>query len=636
MIVRPVSTVWTRLLSFILSLAVVLFAVAPALAATIQTDLWVYQQGDTVNVTGDGFDPSENVEIVTTDPNAVEVDRGTVLSDANGNIAYSFVLNSDVPGIYDVVATGLSSGLSASTQFDPAVATVTPSSKNYGSVAVGSTSAQVFTLQNTGTTVMNNIAVAISGADPSQFILNTSGTATSLASGASTTFEVTFTPTSIGAKSASATVDSNAQLDPVISLSGVGIAADTTAPQTTIDSSPANPSNDSTPTFSFSANEAGSTFRCQLDGGGFSACSSPASYGPLADGSHTFDVYATDPAGNPDLSPASYTWIIDTVAPQTTIDSSPANPSNDSTPTFSFSANEAGSTFRCRIDGGAYAACSSPATFALADGSHTFDVYATDPAGNPDLSPASYTWTIDATAPTVTITFPTAGSYTAFTWNAGCSSAFSGDFCGTASDPLGSGVNLVQYSVRRLSDGMYWNGTSFGSASELFYAPSGLNPWTQSWSYSNFPTAGDYTIRVRATDVAGNEGVAAVTFTINNPSGGLYTFEGFFSPIDNLLLNTASAGSGIPVRYRITLNGVPVSDPNSFVALTSRVVNCSTLTGIAVDDIETYSGTSGLIYSGDGNWHYNWKTPKNYGGQCRIMTLTLNDGSTHDADFKFR
>ncbi|MEO6058902.1 MAG: Ig-like domain-containing protein, partial [Candidatus Limnocylindria bacterium] len=121
LILRPVATVWTRLLSFVLSLTVLLLAVAPVVATSISTDLWVYQQGDTVNVTGDGFDASENVELVTTDPYGVEVDRGTVLSDGTGNIAYSFVLNSDVPGIYDIVATGLSSGLSASTQFDPAV-----------------------------------------------------------------------------------------------------------------------------------------------------------------------------------------------------------------------------------------------------------------------------------------------------------------------------------------------------------------------------------------------------------------------------------------------------------------------------------------------------------------------------------
>ena len=138
LILRPVATVWTRLLSFVLSLTVLLLAVAPVVATSIQTDLWVYAQGDTVNVSGDGFGASEDVEIVTTDPYAVEIDRGTVQADPYGNIFYSFVLSSDVPGIYDVVATGLNSGLTASTQFDPPnfgitlVATgIAPSTVNY-------------------------------------------------------------------------------------------------------------------------------------------------------------------------------------------------------------------------------------------------------------------------------------------------------------------------------------------------------------------------------------------------------------------------------------------------------------------------------------------------------------------------
>src|ERR1044072_3045657 len=86
--------------------------VLPGLVAAteITTDLWVYQQGDTVNVTGIDFGPDEDVELVTTDPLGAEIDRGVAHSDLDGRIAYSFVLNSDVPGIYDIVATGLTSG----------------------------------------------------------------------------------------------------------------------------------------------------------------------------------------------------------------------------------------------------------------------------------------------------------------------------------------------------------------------------------------------------------------------------------------------------------------------------------------------------------------------------------------------
>jgi hypothetical protein len=180
---------------------------------------------------------------------------------------------------------------------------------------------------------------------------------------------------------------------------------DHTAPDTTIDSSPASPSNDTTPTFSFSSSESGSTFDCRVDGGSWSSCSSPHTVSPaLGEGSHTFDVRATDQAGNTDASPASYTWTVDLTAPQTTIDSGPASPSTDTTPTFSFSSSESGSSFQCRVDGGSWSSCTSPhTTAALAEGTHTFDVRATDQAGNTDPSPASNSFEIDLTAPTTTI-----------------------------------------------------------------------------------------------------------------------------------------------------------------------------------------------------------------------------------------
>ena len=117
-----------------------------------------------------------------------------------------------------------------------------------------------------------------------------------------------------------------------------------------------------------------------------------------------------------------------------------------------------------------------------------------------------------------------------------------------------------------------------------------------------------------------------------------YVFSKFFSPIDNLLVvNNAKAGQAIPVKWRITdINGAPISDPASFKDLGSYQISCSSFTGDPTDAIEEYaSGSSGLQYSGDGYWQFNWKTPKTYAGQCRKMVLTLGDGSKHEADFRF-
>ncbi len=180
-------------------------------------------------------------------------------------------------------------------------------------------------------------------------------------------------------------------------------AVDATAPQTTIDTGPSGPVASSAATFSFSSPES-STFECSLDGAPFGSCTSPVMYTGLADGPHTVEVRATDAVGNVEASPASRTWSVDTAAPQTTIVSGPSGATNTSAATFTFTSSEAGSTFECQIDGGAWEACTSPTTYtALADGSHAFGVRATDAVGNLDSSPASSTWTIDATAPQTTI-----------------------------------------------------------------------------------------------------------------------------------------------------------------------------------------------------------------------------------------
>src|SRR5207248_2027970 len=150
---------------------------------------------------------------------------------------------------------------------------------------------------------------------------------------------------------------------------------DTTAPTATIGTSPAALTTSSTGSFTFSS-EVGATLRCDLDGGGFTICTSPKSYPGLADGSHTFRVTATDPAGNTG-SPVSYTWAVDTVPPTATIPSHPAALSNASAPSFGLNSNETGSSFRCQLDGSGYVGCASPKSYAsVANGSHTFDVEA--------------------------------------------------------------------------------------------------------------------------------------------------------------------------------------------------------------------------------------------------------------------
>src|SRR5215468_2668870 len=91
--------------------------------------------------------------------------------------------------------------------------------------------------------------------------------------------------------------------------------------------------------------------------------------------------------------------VQDTTPPETTISSGPSGSVTSTTATFAFVSNEASATFECRLDGGAWAACSSPRSYtALLIGPHQFDVRATDPSGNVDATPASQTWTISSSA----------------------------------------------------------------------------------------------------------------------------------------------------------------------------------------------------------------------------------------------
>jgi hypothetical protein len=84
----------------------------------------------------------------------------------------------------------------------------------------------------------------------------------------------------------------------------------------------------------------------------------------------------------------------DQVAPDTTIT---ALTIAGSATTASFAADETGAHFECALDAGAFAPCTSPATFApLAPGAHTLRVRAIDGAGNVDPTAAERGFTVSS------------------------------------------------------------------------------------------------------------------------------------------------------------------------------------------------------------------------------------------------
>jgi large repetitive protein len=157
---------------------------------------------------------------------------------------------------------------------------------------------------------------------------------------------------------------------------------DTVAPVATIDDGPSGLVSSSSATFFFSAAEA-ATFQCSLDGAAYSACTGSRSYSALADGPHTFRVYAND--GLRDGPVATRSWTVDTTPPGARIVGGPPSglPVQSTSVTFGLISDENGATFSCRFDGGAWAPCTSPVILSgLTPGDHELDARATDAAGN--------------------------------------------------------------------------------------------------------------------------------------------------------------------------------------------------------------------------------------------------------------
>jgi hypothetical protein len=120
---------------------------------------------------------------------------------------------------------------------------------------------------------------------------------------------------------------------------------------------------------------------------------------------------AKDPAGNAleqDHS-WSFTTGADTTPPETFIGSGPSDGSyvRSTSASFSFSSDESDATFECKLNDGVFESCTSPKEYTdLSEGSHIFEVRATDPDGNTDPTHASREWTVDTTAPTSSTVSP--------------------------------------------------------------------------------------------------------------------------------------------------------------------------------------------------------------------------------------
>jgi hypothetical protein len=101
-------------------------------------------------------------------------------------------------------------------------------------------------------------------------------------------------------------------------------------------------------------------------------------------GDETQDECPTDASTQGDCAP-----------PNTTISKGPNDKTRKKTATFEFTSDEPGSSFQCSLDGqSAFRPCTSPLTVKVKKGRHSFQVQATDQAGNADRSPATDDWKV--------------------------------------------------------------------------------------------------------------------------------------------------------------------------------------------------------------------------------------------------
>ena len=191
-----------------------------------------------------------------------------------------------------------------------------------------------------------------------------------------------------------------------------------------------------------------------------------------------------------------------------------------------------------------------PATNFPAEGSYTAVAVAADRAGNVAWTTA--TFLIDRTAPTPTITFPAATTYTGVSWDAGCSASI----CGTAADNS-SGVAANALIIRQTRTGLFWDGASFSSATGVAISATGTTSWSVPFPASNFPATGSYDIWAYSGDAAGNVAVTFVTVTVDRtpPAVGI----GFPAATASYTASAWDAGCASKICGTTTAGATPVT-----------------------------------------------------------------------------
>jgi Tol biopolymer transport system component len=217
-------------------------------------------------------------------------------------------------------------------------------------------------------------------------------------------------------------------------------------------------------------------------------------------------------------------------------------------------------------------------------GTKAFTVNAGDLAGNSASLTSTYT-VVDETPPAITISTPADGAVYA----------------------LGANVQPV-FSCADQAGGSGVQSCSDGLADRPLDTSS----------------VGVHTFTVTARDGAGNSQTASRSYTV------IWPFSGFFSPVANPpTLNTINPGDSVPLRF--SLGGDRSIDALAAGSPTVQQVDCASV--LPLGPASTAGGA--LSYNANQDrYTFQWKSDKSWAGTCRQLTLTLRDGTLHQATFK--
>jgi hypothetical protein len=112
---------------------------------------------------------------------------------------------------------------------------------------------------------------------------------------------------------------------------------------------------------------------------------------------------------------------------------------------------------------------------------------------------------------------------------------------------------------------------------------------------------------------------------------------GFLPPIMNPpQVNSASTGSTIPIKWQLRdASGNVITDVGTVKSVTYQAADCTFTQPFGSTPIALPTGGTFLRYDTSTNqFVYNWSTPTTAG--CYVFTLTLTDGTQHQAYFNLK